>query len=192
MKTKLDNELNLIKQTAIRDLTRRVLDACPDCFWTMPAATSGKYHPGISLGEGGLVRHTKAVVRLTVHLLDMAGVDDTDPRYGIAISAALLHDCCKKADGERHTAFDHPLRAAQLIRDTDRDIVHNMEDEIVCPEGTADKIADIVAAHMGRWNTNSYDPTAPALPLPTSALQRLVHTADFLASRKDITLANIA
>ena len=38
------------------------------CFWTMPASTSGKYHPAHSLGQGGLIRHTRAVVLFAVRV----------------------------------------------------------------------------------------------------------------------------
>lgn len=184
MLTPLKNELALIIDHELLTLTELVLAAAPSCFWHMPAATTGKYHPAISLGEGGLIRHTKAVVRLTAHLLAMNGIDEIQPEYSLAIAAAILHDCCKKADNEKYTAFDHPRRAADLIR---------REAEFMpasFPRATAAALASIVECHMGRWNVNAR--TGECLPRPLTPLQRLVHCADYLASRKDITLADIS
>lgn len=186
MKTQLHQELLLIKNDTIRKLTRAVLDAAPDCYWTMPASTSGKYHPAHSLGEGGLIRHTKAVVHLTVHLLAMEGIEPHETPYSLAIAAAILHDCCKKADHERYTAFDHPLRAAKLIEATYDRLAPTLPDTV--PDGTTlaavRTLCSLVSSHMGRWNLDTR--TGTELPRPLTPLQRLIHTADYLASRKQL------
>ncbi len=230
MKNKLDTEIDLIQHEDIRQLVRAVLDAAPACFWTMPAATTGKYHPAISLGEGGLVRHTRAVVRIACHLLDMQGIYPDERQYSIAIAACILHDCCKKWDTEKFTAFAHPRRAAELIaaqanilwpadmgnaglatpqrgsaqtglprrskraqRDAETgELLDHPERAYAATAPAVRLICDCVESHMGRWNFNPR--TGEDLPRPLTPLQRLVHTADFLASRKDIlvTLADIA
>ena len=203
MKKQLDTELALIQHADILELTQAVLQAAPDCFWTMPASTSGKYHPAHSLGQGGLIRHTRAVVLFTVHLLEMQGTPATHREFSIAIAAAILHDCCKKSDTEKHTAFDHPSRAAQLILSTAQRIWPyaftdghrplTPTENLVTPipgAHTARAIAAAVHSHMGRWNVN--DRTGQTLPTPLTPLQRLIHTADYLASRKNIALPDIS
>lgn len=178
MKTQLNAQIALIPDEEIRNLTLAVLDAAPSCFWTMPASTTGKYHPHHSLGEGGLIRHTQAVVHFTCHLLDMEGITADEPHYSIAIAAAILHDCCKKSDSERYTAFDHPRRAAELTEH-----IHAATGSAISPHRLR-TLTSCIASHMGRWNT---DPRSGAeLPRPLTPLQRLVHTADFLASRKKL------
>lgn len=200
MKTQLDTEIALIQDTDIRTLVRATLDAAPSCFWTMPAATSGKYHPACSLGEGGLVRHTRAVVRIACHLLDMQGIYPEERQYSIALAACILHDCCKKADHEKHTAFLHPRRAAELIAQqantlwpadmaalTPATAGELLEHPARAYAATAPAVRCIMAAvesHMGRWNFNTR--TGEELPTPLTPMQRLVHAADFLASRKDV------
>ncbi len=186
MKTQLNAELALIIHPGIRALTRAVLDAAPDCFWGMPASTTGNHHPEYAQGEGGLIRHTRAVVRLTEHLCYMHG-ESTIPQLtkDCLIAAALLHDCCKKADHEEYTAFDHPLRVRDLIMDTWR----NAPD--TCNPAIAHEIAANVAAHMGRWNTNRHHPGI-ILPLPATEPAFILHTADYLASRADINLTDLA
>lgn len=188
MKTKLDTEIALITNKGIRALVRATLDACPSCFWTMPAATTGKYHPAISLGEGGLIRHTRAVVRLCCHLCHMADIAPGTCDRDIILAAAILHDCCKKYDTEKYTAFMHPQRAADLLWQQATLLAAGKEDALRA--AAARSIGAIIACHMGRWNV---DPrTGEQLPTPLTPMQRLVHTADYLASRKDLTLADIA
>lgn len=190
MKNTLNNELGLITDAGIRKLVEQVLDKCPQCFWSMPAATTGKYHPAISLGEGGLVRHTKAVVRLVTHLCNMVDIGATHPHYSLLVAAAILHDCCKKRDDEMFTAFDHPLRAAELIERVAGEL-ESREPGTLQPSATR-TLSAMVASHMGRWNTDARHGHGTTLPLPVTPLQRILHTADYLASRKDLTLAGIA
>ena len=55
-------ELDLIVNDDLRMAVKSYMDEeTPDYFWTDGASSSGKYHPQFSQGEGGLVRHTKAV-----------------------------------------------------------------------------------------------------------------------------------
>lgn len=182
MKTKLDTEIATITNPAIRTLVRATLDAAPTCFWSMPAATTGKYHPAISLGEGGLIRHTRAVVRIAHHLCAMLDIAPGTLDFDTITAAAILHDCCKKNDNETYTAFMHPQRAADLIWQQATLLAAGGEDAV--RDACARTIAAIVACHMGRWNVNPR--TGEELPTPLTPLQRLVHTADYLASRKDI------
>jgi len=186
MKTQLDYELSLIPDATIRTITRSVLDAAPACFWTMPASTTGKYHPAHSLGPGGLIRHTKAVVHLTAHLLAKEGHEPEESTYSLAIAAAILHDCCKKGDHEQYTAFDHPLRAARLIEATYDRLAPTLPDTVT--DGTTlaavRTLCSLVKSHMGRWNFDHR--TGIELPRPLTPLQRLIHTSDYLASRKQL------
>ena len=184
----LDSEIGLIQHEGLRTLVQNVLEACPTCFWFMPSSTSGKYHPAISLGQGGLIRHTRAVVRFALHLLDLEGIPAGHPWHDTVLAACILHDCCKHADGEQHTAFDHPLRAAQLI-DAEATLLACSDDSLIKP-ATVRSLCNMVRAHMGRWNTSRHHPGIE-LPTPLTPLERLVHTADYLASREDITLANL-
>lgn len=196
----LDLEIDLIQHADVRKLVRAVLDVAPECFWSMPASTSGKYHPASSLGTGGLIRHTKTVVVLTDHLCEMRGTGPVTREYSICIAAAILHDVCKKLDHEQHTSFLHPLRAQELIISTAEQLWPGcmelpratVEDALTTPAPggpTIRAIADCVASHMGRWNVN--DRTGEILPTPLTPIQRLVHAADYLASRKDISIASI-
>lgn len=169
-----------IPHPAFRKLTERALEEAPAAFWTAPASTSGKYHPAESLGRGGLVRHTRKVFRLTLDLLDMRGVSVNDPAYSIALSAALLHDSRKVVDEGQHSVFEHPIMAALAVNE----LLPEYCEEITSREGML--LCSAIRSHMGRWTTSKY--STYTLPEPSSWIDILVHTADYLASRKHITL----
>ena len=66
----LNRELNYIKDERIRKSCEIILDLLPDYFFSIPASSTGKYHPEFSLGERGLIRHVKAAVKIAKDLLD--------------------------------------------------------------------------------------------------------------------------
>ena len=176
----LTDLVDRIRHSAFRKLTERALEKAPAAFWTAPASTSGKYHPADSLGQGGLVRHTRKVFRLTLDLLDMRGVSVNDTAHSIALSAALLHDSWKVLDEGQHSVFEHPILAALAVNE----LLPKFSDEITSREGML--LCQAIRTHMGRWTTSKY--STYTLPEPSSWLDVLVHTADYLASRKHITL----
>jgi hypothetical protein len=165
-------ELDLISDSTVRDFTNQVLNLLPDYFFTMAASTTGKYHPSYALGEGGLVRHTKAAVRIANDLLnlDMFKVFLSERDY--IISALILHDGCKCGlNGSRYTVIDHPLIVSKLIKSKINQV------DII------NKVCSLIDTHMGQWNTD-YRTGNVVLPKPESKAQNFVHLCDYLASRK--------
>ena len=68
-----EREITLIKNEDYQGFIKHYLDYyVPKYFWEIGASSSGKYHPQFSQGEGGLVRHTKAVVMFAEELLRMS------------------------------------------------------------------------------------------------------------------------
>ena len=92
-----DHEIEFIQSEDLRSFVRHYFDCCvPDYFWTIGASSSGKFHPAMSQGEGGLVRHTKAVAWFCEELLRMSQwAYLTDERKDYARVACLLHDTAK-------------------------------------------------------------------------------------------------
>lgn len=176
----LTDLVDRIPHPAFRKLTERALEKAPAAFWTAPASTSGKYHPAESLGRGGLVRHTRKVFRLAQDLLDMRGVSVNDPAHSIALSAALLHDTWKVTPDSEHSVFEHPLLAALAVEK----LLPEYDEEITPREGLL--LCDAIRCHMGRWTTSKR--STYKLPEPSTWIDIIVHTADYLASRKHITL----
>ena len=170
-------ELMEISRPDIREFVLECLKQAPDYFYTMPASTTGKYHPEYSLGEGGLIRHTKAAVLIAIDLLSLNQNKELAKHRDEIISALILHDCVKKKDkNEIYTAFNHPLLACNLIREVATDL--NYDDPCV------DYICDLIKTHMGQWNSDKY--ATVTLPIPETDEQKFVHMCDYLASRKHI------
>ena len=63
------DEINYIKDENLRKSLGELIELLPDYFFREPAASTGKYHPSYAQGEGGLLRHTKAAVRIGYELL---------------------------------------------------------------------------------------------------------------------------
>lgn len=195
------DEIALISNPDLRAIVEDTLDASPECIVEIPASSSGRYHPNYSLGEGGLMRHTKAAVGIAkcmieteifknrvIDELDQVFKQDLPPEevlgaYADAVYAALiLHDCKKPDDTEKHsTRFDHPLLAAKLFRDCAVPHVNRANRgymKVVVP-----MVYGAIASHMGEWNTAPYA-KGIVLPKPVTPVEHFVHMCDYLASRK--------
>ena len=68
-------EIPLIQTDNIRQFLEYCIANLPDYFFHVAASSSGKYHPEYALGDGGLLRHTKAAVWI-------ANADNPDRLYG--------------------------------------------------------------------------------------------------------------
>lgn len=173
--------LDEIRSDDIRIFTEAWLQSMPAYIFHVPASSSGKYHPEYELGEGGLKRHLLNVARVAIMLCEMQAVVENE--RDCVIAAALLHDMLKSGwqtdfEQNKHTRFDHPRLAAQAILDTVSPVI---------PEESKCLIANCIISHMGRWNTDKYT-GKPDLPVPETELQKLIHTADYIASRKNIMI----
>ena len=184
MKEIFNSVLNTFENEDIRKFAVDRLNNASDYFFSVPASSSGKYHPKISLGEGGLVRHTVAVVRFLNHMLAVESIGNqfSSRERDLLRVAAICHDMCKsgtQADYEKnnHTKFDHPLMEANDIRNSK-----------LLPPDEIELIAHCIESHMGQWNTDKRNPGI-VLPKPQDKYQIIVHLADYLASRKDIEMS---
>lgn len=63
----LQPEIDLISEPKIIKFVKDCLEYAPEYFWRIPASSTGNHHPHFALGEGGLVRHTKAAVWIAVN-----------------------------------------------------------------------------------------------------------------------------
>lgn len=178
MKAEIFNkELEMIEDSEVRDFTRKALEKCPDYFATVAASSTGKYHPTYALGDGGLLRHTKAVARFANHLLSLEQNQKAfnETTRSCIISACLLHDSWKHgSDGSAFTTFDHPLVASEFVAKAD----------IPIDDTKRELISSSISSHMGQWNESKRSKVV--LPKPETEVQKFVHMCDYLASRKDI------
>lgn len=171
-----DYELNSIKNDNIREYTIKVLENVNDKFFSEPASSTGKYHPNYALGDGGLVRHTKAAVRIFNSLYNLDCIDMDTGDYCRA--ALILHDTCKSGVNweSKYTLFEHPILVKELLLKTFGENLTQEENEYV------EEVNRLVSSHMGQWNKSKYSPIV--LPVPRFNDEIWVHICDYLASRK--------
>ena len=174
----LDQEIALISDEAIRTLTKEVFKRVPDYFWTLPASSSGKYHPLKDRGPYGCVYHTKDVIKFGLVIADSKGSPVGTLLADKVICAAALHDVAKYTlDSKKHsdwTVKNHPDLAADLILSMGSPYLVSFTPEKITTVSNYDmaEISQAVRSHMGRWGTCQ----------PQSELDWIIHLADNIAS----------
>lgn len=173
--------INEINSPSLKKLVQDYFENyVPDYFWTKPASSSGKYHPLIDRGEGGLVNHTCMVCYIAYEMLEL--YPNLNDESDIIYSALLIHDSFKYGDPKNnldHTIHEHPIMSAEEFRkfyegnNPDPDLKY-----------AVDKICDAVKSHHGKWTTSKYSKLI--LPTPVTELQKFVHMCDYIASRQFI------
>ena len=177
------DELRLISDAKLRGFIIDYLNECvPQYFWVVPASSTGKYHPAYALGEGGLVRHTKAAVLIAEDLLSLEQNETLSECYhDEIISALIVHDTFKqglKQEGG-HTRFEHPVYSASGLQMFADKFYPALADRV-------SKISDMVLSHMGQWHRSSR--SVVVLPKPQTEAEKFVHMCDYLASRRYLTV----
>lgn len=177
-KDKFGIEINYIKNERLKENLIKLVEKIPNYFFEVPASSTGKYHPSYSQGKGGLLRHTKALVRFAKELLDNPLIGDkyTNDEKDLMIIAGILHDTAKLGiNGEaKYTLFEHPLLVGDYIR--------KIKEELTLTEDEINFLDHVISSHMGVWNTSDYSDIV--LPRPSDKYQNFVHMCDYLASRK--------
>jgi len=178
-----DSLLDSFENEDIKNFANECIETIPNYFWNVGASSTGKYHPQYALGELGLARHTCALVRFLNHILsiDCYKNDFTSRERDLLRVSGIMHDSRKSGDDEdyarnKFTKFNHPILAANEIRTIIGFI----------PEEEVELVASTIESHMGQWNVDKKSKTV--LPLPQNKYQKLLHLADYLASRKDIEI----
>ncbi len=174
-------EISYVKDSDIKESLCTMIDTIPDYFFHIPASSTGKYHPRYAVGKGGLLRHSKAAVRIGYELLQDPIIGDkyTNKEKDLMLIALTIHDGIKYGfEKEEYTRFDHPLLAAEYL-DKNKKNMSFSDDEI-------EFMKKVISSHMGAWNTD-YNGNE-VLPIPKTKYETFVHMCDYLASRKSIIL----
>ena len=175
----LKEEIHYIKNPKIKDSLCYMIEKLPDYFFSIAAASTGKYHPSYAQGEGGLLRHSKAAVRIGCELLSDPVIGDkyTSDEKDLMLMGLLIHDGLKLGqEKEKYTRSDHPILMADFIEQEKENLsLTDEERKLVC---------DVIKTHMGPWTTD-YNGNE-VLEKPKTKYQNFVHMCDYLASRKCI------
>lgn len=174
-------ELGYINDNTIKEVVTEILGELPDYFFTVAASSTGKYHPKMSLGEGGLVRHTKAAVQIAMDLIKLEMFKPLETYFDYLIGCLILHDGLKHGNPqEQYTRADHPVVMSEFIKSFEVD-GDPLKTQIL------GILAGGVLTHMGQWNSD-YKTNRILMPKPVTKFQSLVHLCDYLASRKYIEM----
>lgn len=184
----LSRELSLIEDVKLREFIITFIEECvPAYFYIVPASSSGKHHPEYGLGPGGLVRHTKACVKIADDLLSLEQNETLNECYHDEIIAALIvHDTFKQgvnARGSGHTQFEHPIFSAGALQLFADKFYPALSDRVAT-------ISAMVMAHMGQWNRS--ERSVVQLPKPQTDAEKFVHLCDYLASRRYLIVEDVA
>ena len=173
------DELSYIKDENYQEALLNIINMLPDYWFHEAASSTGKYHPEYALGDGGLLRHSKAAMRIGYELLSNPAIGNkyTSKEKDLMLMSLLVHDGLKLGiPKERYTRFDHPILMGKFIIDNRKEIGLSKED--------AKFMNDVIKTHMGVW-TKDYNGDEVLEP-PKTKYQNFVHMCDFLASRKCI------
>lgn len=180
----LQSILDTFENEDIKEFAIVLLEDLPDYIWQVGASSTGKYHPAYSLGEMGLMRHQIAVVRFINFFLELEQYQNefTSRERDLMRLTGLIHDGRKSGsqedyDKSKFTKFNHPILMADVVRNFDGQYLNHDELEM---------IAEAISKHMGQWNKDKKSPVV--LPKPNDNFSKLVHLADYLASRKSLTM----
>ena len=173
-----EREIALIKNEDYQGFIKQYLNEyVPVYFWEIGASSSGKYHPQFSQGEGGLVRHTKAVVMFAEELLRMSSyMYMSEEHKDYVIMACIVHDTCKYGAREydKECYKDHAKNAVNLVDSAWFGYFGINASEF---------FLSAIKCHMGQWSERENR--------PFTNIDRCVHMADYMASRNFIDIPQI-
>jgi hypothetical protein len=183
-------ELEIIADGIIKEFVIYCYSSlAPDYFWTVPASTSGKYHPDLSRGPGGLVRHVRYAVWWGLEL--MACCPDTGMvTIDELVAALLLHDILKNGDKldsrGRPTLRDSTSVHGPYLGKKINELLNEdrIESAVFADDKRIKRIIEAVESHMGRWTLPMELKPQYRTDADSKILCDLVHLADYCASRK--------
>lgn len=153
--------IKFINNEELRNKASQEWNKLPKYFFEVGASSSGKYHPEFAKGYGGLVRHTEMAVKIGLDLLrSEMYVEDTKENQDKIVIALMFHD------GRKYGAEDTPTEKLNLNHESDM--------EMYLEPIFGKEISSLIGSHMGKWGERK----------PMTELEKLVHIADYMASRK--------
>ncbi len=172
-----EREFNLIQDMDLQIVVKSYFEEkVPLYFWFDGASSSGKFHPKFSQGEGGLVRHTKAVVAFAEELLQLPPYCDlTDEEKDCVIVACLVHDTIKYGDADIMNQAKYKSHAENGAK------TFQEYATIICGYDVNYLIIQAITSHMGKWGKIK----------PSNDIDSCVHLADYIASRSFIDIPDI-
>lgn len=170
----------------IKKFAVEILKGFPNYIWEVGASSTAKYHPAYTIGTLGLMKHQIAATRIINFFFDLEQYRNrfNSRQRDLIRLAGLTHDGRKSGSQEdyeksKYTKFDHPLLMAKVYM--------SYKDKGFIPNDELKYIAAIIGKHMGQWNTDKK--SSAELPKPNDEASELLHLADYIVSRKCLTMS---
>ena len=174
-------EISVIQDLELREFVKTVLNSAPEYFWRIAASASGQHHPADDLGTGGLVHHTKKVVYF---VKEFCVAMELESEKDCLVAAAILHDVYKYGDSiHKKQTEEQWLNHGGLVKWlVEQDVYKLPIEEVFQGEilKKVQKVLRLVATHFGIWGLPENK--------PKTREEWLVHLADYVASRKLVTI----
>lgn len=163
-------ELELIEDSSVRYFVRAILLKANKEFWSIPTSED---HPKDEHGRGGLLLHSKRVVRAVLTLA--IAQERSQYEIDMLIAAAILHDVTH-TDGPFH-----PYTVNKLISDTyEFDLKYgedtNRSSTLYLDESVIEIISRLIRCSHGKWSL------VPET-VPITSLDWTLHFADAIATK---------
>lgn len=178
--------LDMFENDDIKKFAVEILKGLPDYIWEVGASSTAKYHPSYTIGTLGLMKHQVAVARMINFFFELEQYKNrfNSRQRDLIRLAGLTHDGRKSGSQEdyeksKFTKFDHPLLMAKVYMSY-KDNEYILNDEVKY-------LAALVGKHMGQWNTDKK--SSVVLPKPNDEASELLHLADYIVSRKCLTMS---
>lgn len=176
-----EKELYLIKDEKIRNFTLSCLERAPAYFYYCAASLSGKYHSPFGQGDGGLVRHTKALCHFSYQLVVECDPFQLSKKFDLIISAGILHDLFKYGTRMSYDEYlHHGEIAAKQIYEWGKGIID---------EEQLSEITNMILFHLGIYEKRSN--TLPWQDKVVKKSHHLIQVCDIMSSRKDINIIGL-
>lgn len=182
----LEEEINLIYKTEIRDFVRSILVNAKS-FWYVPSSISEEGgHPPDERAKYGNILHTQRVIRIARMLC--SAQERSAYELDIITAAAILHDVTKvlELNGEFNIDTMHPYTVDHLTSIAiENDQKYGSFDVRSRPIDIEDKdkaaILRLIRCHMGCWS-----PIPETYPV--TGLDWIMHFADLLATQLPVII----
>lgn len=175
------DEINGIKNEAMREFAKKYVDEFPPYFMINPASSTGKYHAAWSNTKGsegvagGLAKHVKVMCFWVNALADSEML--TSEEKDAAIVATLGHDAIKYGfGGGKYTTKTHESEGAIFFK---RCLTKHKAENLPF----AKEIFTAIAFHQGRWAVSA---EPKVFPDDFDKIAQIVHRADMNSSRPGV------
>jgi len=184
--SELDMEIGLISDPNIKKFVRYLLKRAHP-FWKAPASLQSGIHPPDEETEGGLLSHTKRVVRAVI-LLSSSLEFENQNEFDCLLAAAILHDVTRflLVEGEETEFLYDPMHAYTVDRFVDWSRQECLDQGSSDEDNTLDidisfvgLILRLIRCSHGYWS---------AIPetIPVTELEKVLHYADSIAANLHI------